>query len=185
MNDTTKSAPDETKSRFIQPIRGAQGSEELVARWLDRLGFEYTRVEDVPRDFSWMLRVTSPDSEVFLVGWQTEREALQVQVSLELDEPHQQAFLLMSGADKVVCLSGVSSTLSRWALEAAFVPKDVGEAEATPMNSPPQSITIVDDLLVDKALYCSEFTSRLLKVRGALRWTSHMFTKVALLRRWE
>ena len=185
MDETPKPDSDSTGNHFPEQLTGVNGSEAIVIQWLDRLGFKHTPLEI--EGYPWVLQVTDPVDDVFLVGWQDEWGALQVQANLELDEAHQQAYLLMSAADKATFLSSIGADLGRMALDHAIIPKatDEDEPAPTPMNSPPASVIIIDTLLVDRSRYCSDFFSLYLRVRGALRLVRHMFGNMALLRQWR
>ena len=171
--------------RFPDPLTGVEDSEAIVAQWLDRLGFEHSRLDS--EGYSWVLRFEDSDGDVFLIGWLDDwGGALRVQANLGVDNTHGQAFLMMSTSDRLVFLSSMGATLSGMELDHTIAPRveEGDDATPTPMNSPPASITISDTLLVDRSRYCSDFFSRYLRTRGALYSVRHMLTSMALLRRW-
>ena len=172
-----------TSANQMESFTDGHDSQEIVERWLDRLGFQHHRVESEMEDYPWILGFTNQAGERFQVGWMSKWDALQIQAVLGVEEVQQQAFLLMSAADRLVFLSDVSARVTSMALEDVIIPAET-EGDPTPMDSAPAQVIMAATILVDKPLYCSDFFSHHQRVQGALRSVSYMFGNMALLRKW-
>ena len=171
--------------RFMESLTGAEGSQETVTQWLDRLDIQHQVAESKSEGYSWVLRATNSDGEVFFIGWMNEWGGLQVQATVSTEELHRQMFLMMSATDKVAFLADLSILIGTQRLDYSIVPHTEGDQEeVTVQDSAPASVWMSGTMLVDRPMYCSDFLSHFLRVQSALRSVVHTFSKMALLRRW-
>lgn len=170
----------------LKALEGADGSRHIVEGWLNRLRIEHSLVEESMEGYLWGLVAVTPNQDALQIGWRDTMEALQVQATVVPDEAERVAFGLMSAPSKLAFLADVVIGVSGMALNCMIAPPDDTEDDASPVTTPPGIVYVSTDIvLVDNPILCSDFTPHLMKVIGAGRLVTNMFSKMAVVRRWS
>ena len=182
--ETRKTMNDYTNPQIPEQLIGPENAQAIVIQWLDHLGFDHDHLDETPDGYSWTQRFTDANGIVYFVGWYTKWNSLQIQVDLAVNEISQAAFLMMSANDRVAFLSSIVVATSNMAVECSIVPKHA-DNEDPDIDTPPQSITAITSILVDRPRYCSDFYAHFLRIQGSFKSMQSMITNMTLSRQWK
>ena len=86
--------------------------QEVVGAWLDQLGIKGDNLEwgEEEEIHSWGIGV--PEPYPFIVGWDPAHKVLHIQTTLVISDHNQNAFVLMSPADRIAFLADLGVLLA-------------------------------------------------------------------------